>query len=97
MKEWAIQGYRKTTPVPFYLAPNSLVGTMLGRVYSIPSKIKALYLLLKSKHNMSDLAIIGMGLAIPVTLGLCFICLLDHFYQAQARREGHQGAHLHAE
>lgn len=98
MKEWAVSGHLKTTPLPFYHAPNSKLGMILGRMYRIPSDVKNLYTSLKTKRGLSDLAIVGMGLAIPVAFGIGFICILDHLAQAQARREGgHDQAHLHAE
>jgi hypothetical protein len=101
MKEWALKGHLKTTPLPFYHAPNSKVGVILGKVYHIPSDFKNLYTNLKMKRGLSDLSILGMGLAIPVALGVAFICILDTLAQAQARREGGQEVflppHMHAE
>mmetsp|Transcript_41263 Transcript_41263/g.78860 ORF Transcript_41263/g.78860 Transcript_41263/m.78860 type:complete len:237 (+) Transcript_41263:175-885(+) len=66
-------------PMPFYKAPNSFVGRILGKITSIPLQFESLYKELHGVHGYSNLSIIGTVLLVPTVLGLAAICGIDAF------------------
>ncbi|GFR52720.1 hypothetical protein Agub_g15273 [Astrephomene gubernaculifera] len=86
-REFAVSGFRKATPLPFYQAPNSAVGRVIGRVVGLPDVGMRFYRRLKDDHGLSDTAIVLGFLAIPVAVGGVLICALDAMYVRRAREE----------
>ncbi|GMH41926.1 hypothetical protein BSKO_09845 [Bryopsis sp. KO-2023] len=74
---FATHGWEKVEPLPFYKAPNSPVGRILGKFQALPDQMRHYYKWLHSEKGMSDLSILTLLLSIPVVFGLGLICLLD--------------------
>lgn len=77
--EFAVDGWRSRDPWPFYKAPNSPVGRVLGTLKSVPSRLRTTYEWLHSDMGLSKLSILAITLSIPVSIGLSCICMLDFF------------------
>ncbi|WIA43954.1 hypothetical protein OEZ86_010346 [Tetradesmus obliquus] len=83
MKAFALEGYKKATPLPFHKAPNSIMGRAVGMLHSFPALTKRGYDFLKEEKGFSDMSIIAGVLLIPLTIGAVFICVLDAMYTRQ--------------
>lgn len=46
----------------------------------LPARVKAGYLYLHNERHYSDLTLFAGMLAVPVVVGLSFICMLDAYY-----------------
>ncbi|EFJ49970.1 hypothetical protein VOLCADRAFT_120693 [Volvox carteri f. nagariensis] len=86
-RSFATSGYRTAKPLPFHRAPNSALGRVIGRFYSLPRLGMRVYRLLRDQHGLSDTAIVLGFLAIPVVVGGLLICALDAMYLRRAKDE----------
>ncbi|KAK9866058.1 hypothetical protein WJX84_010629 [Apatococcus fuscideae] len=80
LRHFAEKGWRQTRPQPFYRAPNSPAGLVLGKLLTLPHKGVQLHQYLRNVKKIPDLVLLLGFLAIPVTMGMCCICLLDAWY-----------------
>mmetsp|Transcript_22221 Transcript_22221/g.37120 ORF Transcript_22221/g.37120 Transcript_22221/m.37120 type:complete len:247 (-) Transcript_22221:442-1182(-) len=77
LAQFAREGYLKTDPMPFYKAPNSMVGRIFGQITSFPFVFEKLYVGLHEEQGYSNLALIAIMLAVPVVTGIILICCID--------------------
>mmetsp|Transcript_14105 Transcript_14105/g.30582 ORF Transcript_14105/g.30582 Transcript_14105/m.30582 type:complete len:222 (+) Transcript_14105:141-806(+) len=94
LKDFALQSHQDEVPLPFWKAPNSSVGRVLGRVHRVPSQIKHVYRFLRHEKGFSDLSIVVAFLAIPVVVGAITICAVDAIHLRQARMGGDAHDHM---
>lgn len=83
--QFAREGWRDVQPVPFFRAPNSAFGRVYGKGLALPSKAGNYYVYLSKEQGYSDLLLLAVLLAIPISIGLACICALDAYY---TRRPG---------
>lgn len=88
MVAWALRGHEKLTPRTGCTSPASLCGRGIGSVLSFPARFKAKYMHLRQYY--SDMSLAAGLLAIPLSIGLFSICLLDYYFSRVATDQ-----HLH--
>lgn len=74
---FAREDWKSAKPMPFYKAPNSIVGRIFGRISSLPLLFENMYKHLHNEQGFSDLLIIATVLLVLAISGLIFICCLD--------------------
>lgn len=79
---FARQNWKNVQPTTGCGVPTTLCGRMLGEMYTVPARMKALYSVLKHEKSFSDTTILGLAVSIPVTLGLITVCLLDAYVRS---------------
>mmetsp|Transcript_15140 Transcript_15140/g.20895 ORF Transcript_15140/g.20895 Transcript_15140/m.20895 type:complete len:229 (+) Transcript_15140:130-816(+) len=77
LTEFAVKDYKFAKPLPFYKAPNSVVGRAFGLVTSFPLTLEKAYHTLHEKQGFSHLSIISCLLLVPVVIGVAFVVFLD--------------------
>jgi len=82
---FATGGWADLEPSPFYRAPNSLAGRAIGALLTLPRRLSASYLRLHREKGWPALAVVAVGLAGPVAVGLGSIAALDAVVTGRAR------------
>ncbi|KAK3264086.1 hypothetical protein CYMTET_27150 [Cymbomonas tetramitiformis] len=91
LARFARTGYTEQDAMPFYKAPNSVMGRAIGVVTGAPAMLEDLYSHLHNDLGYSNLSILSGALALPVFLGLILICILDNFIIRPSPLYPHQG------
>ena len=81
-------GWRDTTPVPWYAAPNGLVGTITGALFRVPAAAETIYKNIKKQHNLSDVTILFIALSVPVAAGVLAVAAADVYVTRTAMHAG---------
>jgi hypothetical protein len=84
---FARKGWRRTKPVPFYMAPNNWYGRSVGWVYRIPAVAREAHANLR-KAGWGDVSIIFATLAVPVAAGMFAIFAADVWVVRTTRARG---------
>lgn len=84
---FARKGWRRTKPVPFYMAPNNWYGRSVGWVYRIPALAREAHSNLR-KAGWGDVSIIFTTLAVPVAAGMFAIFVADVWVVRTTRAQG---------
>eukprot|EP00232_Nephroselmis_pyriformis_P022784 CAMPEP_0182862752 /NCGR_PEP_ID=MMETSP0034_2-20130328/6249_1 /TAXON_ID=156128 /ORGANISM="Nephroselmis pyriformis, Strain CCMP717" /LENGTH=217 /DNA_ID=CAMNT_0024994867 /DNA_START=24 /DNA_END=677 /DNA_ORIENTATION=+ len=90
LSAFALEGYKKSTPVPFYRAPNSFVGKHMGKFMRMPRLVIKYYHHLHKDQGYSELVLLLGALAVPVMLGLLLICIMDTCITLERGMHAHQ-------
>mmetsp|Transcript_34566 Transcript_34566/g.87411 ORF Transcript_34566/g.87411 Transcript_34566/m.87411 type:complete len:250 (-) Transcript_34566:290-1039(-) len=90
IKEFVLDRYKASSPLPVHKCPNHWVGRVLGKVHSLPKLMWRAYNKLKEEGGWSDLGILGAALAVPVVTGGILICLVDALYVQRGARSSHE-------
>eukprot|EP01025_Chloroclados_australasicus_P028630 TRINITY_DN2837_c0_g2_i2.p1 TRINITY_DN2837_c0_g2~~TRINITY_DN2837_c0_g2_i2.p1 ORF type:complete len:231 (-),score=9.16 TRINITY_DN2837_c0_g2_i2:592-1284(-) len=77
LMNFALEGWKKQEPLPWYQSPNSLVGRSYGLVLTAPSMVFNSYQYLHQERGYSEYFLVLSGLAIPLIFGLIIICMID--------------------
>mmetsp|Transcript_28885 Transcript_28885/g.81344 ORF Transcript_28885/g.81344 Transcript_28885/m.81344 type:complete len:225 (-) Transcript_28885:29-703(-) len=99
LESFAQGGWRQEDPVGFWRSPTSFIGRLIGTALGLPGWLQSTYQHLKHELGYSEVTILVGALAIPLTVGVMSICLLDAFY-SRATELGvpeAQVAHAHRE
>ena len=83
-------GYKDTSPVPWYRAPNSLAGKLTGAFFRLPAEAEALYARAKKHPGASDVTVLLIGLSVPVALGVLAVAAADAYVTRAAKHAGAQ-------
>lgn len=78
--KFAREGWRTQPPRTGCTSPVSRCGKAVGSITRLPARFKSTYLHLHNDLNYSDLTLFAGLLAVPVVVGLSFICMLDAYY-----------------
>jgi len=74
------------TPAPFYKAPNNWFGRVTGVLFRIPGLAEDAYTVLKEQFKLSDVTILFLVLAVPVTVGMLCIFVVDMYIVSSERK-----------
>lgn len=66
------------------LHTRSAFGRVYGQVLGIPKAAGRTYLYLNNEKGYSDLALVSVILAVPISIGLTAICALDAYHTRQS-------------
>lgn len=77
LTEFALEGWKGQPALPAWQSPTSRLGYWLGTAYRLPSDVQRYYQHLHKDQGFSQLSLLAGLLAIPITLGLSLICLMD--------------------
>lgn len=69
---------------------HSAFGRVYGRVLGIPKAAGRTYLYLNNEKGYSDLALVSVILAVPISIGLTAICALDAYHTRQSMHAHHE-------
>ena len=82
LEAFARKGWRDEPTVPFWRSPTSHGGKALAYVYGLPTWLQSTYKHLKGL-GYSEITILAGTLAIPLAIGILFICTLDVIYTSR--------------
>lgn len=82
---FATGGWADLEPSPPWRSPNSLAGRAIGALLTLPRRLSATYLRLHRERGWPALAVVALGLAGPVAVGLGSIAALDAVVTGRAR------------
>lgn len=82
---FATGGWADLEPSPPWRAPNSFMGRAIGFILTAPRSAAASYKYLHREKGWSALAVVAVGLAGPVAVGLGSIAALDAAVTGRAR------------
>ena len=88
LAEFSRGGYKDTSPVPWYRAPNSFVGKVTGALFRVPIEAEQMYRRIKKNQNLSDVTILFLGLSVPVAFGVFAVAVADVYVTRTARHAG---------
>ncbi|KAL4457489.1 hypothetical protein ABPG75_012354 [Micractinium tetrahymenae] len=91
--KFAREGHKAVAPRTGCSSPISRCGRAVGQFTKLPAKAKQTYHFLHDDRHFSDLTIFASLLAVPVVMGLSFICFLDAYYSRRTLDGGYQHAH----
>ena len=89
----ALAAFARTTyvdvaPMPFYRAPNSLVGRLGGLLFRAPLAAEEALRRARSASGFGDVGALALVLLAPVAVGAALIFLADVWVSRSARAEG---------
>lgn len=90
--KFARDGWKGVAPRTGCGSPISKCGRAMGQITKLPARMKTTYNYLHDERHYSDLTLFAGMLAVPVAIGLSFICMLDVYY---SRRPLAMTPHVH--
>ncbi|EFN58623.1 hypothetical protein CHLNCDRAFT_140844 [Chlorella variabilis] len=78
--KFAREGWKAVQPRTGCTSPVSKCGRTVGQITKLPARMKDTYSYLHNERHYSDLTLFAGMLAVPVAIGLSFICMLDAYY-----------------
>ncbi|KAL4440727.1 hypothetical protein ABPG77_000436 [Micractinium sp. CCAP 211/92] len=91
--KFAREGWKAAPPRTGCSSPISRCGRAVGQLTKLPAKARQTYHFLHDERHYSELTIFAGLLAVPVVMGLSFICFLDAYYSRRPLDAGFQHAH----
>lgn len=80
-------GWRSVKPVPFWKAPNNWFGRACGVALAAPGVAAEMVEWSKKTYGVSDVVVLFVAFAVPTTVGMLAIALVDHLVVRQATME----------
>lgn len=88
MNDFALDGWKRETPVTGCASPVSFCGRLIGTLLTTPKRMKAAFMETRKEFAYGDMVLVALMMAVPVSLGILLICLLDyHVTKAHSRRQ----------
>lgn len=79
LMDFALVDYKAEPALPSWKSPTSTLGRAWGQLQGIPIRAQSYYQYLHVEKHFSQMTLLAGLLAIPLTLGLSMICMLDAY------------------
>ncbi|DBA75036.1 hypothetical protein WJX77_005805 [Trebouxia sp. C0004] len=79
LMDFALTDWKAEPTLPAWKSPTSPIGRVWGRIHGLPVRAQRYYQYLHMEKQYSQMTLLASLLAIPLTIGLSMICMLDAY------------------